>query len=118
MITAFVIFYLHWLRWFLLETPAMKVRGMAFLTSLVLILVQDVMMIVILALICSPHAFNDAFIFPLIACTCLPLSPDGQRGCVDSVLAFALNSSFIILNNFLKIVIRGKSQNKEHQPWL
>lgn len=108
---AFVIFNLYWLQCFLLEMPV-RVKAMAFSISLALILVQDTTMKITLALIYSPHEFDDA----LIACTCLSFSLDGQRGYVDSFLRFALKSSFIVFNNVLRIIIRRKSQNQGPQP--
>lgn len=77
--------------------------GVMFTTVFVLILEQDIMMIIILALIYPPSEFNNVYIFFflfLIACTCLVFSQHGQRGYVNFFLTFALNSSFIILNSY------------------
>lgn len=106
-----LLFNLYWLKCFLLEMPV-RVKAMVFLSSLALILVQDTMMKITLALIYSPHEFNDA----LIACTCLSFSLDGQRRYVDSFLRFALNSSFIILNNVLRLIIRRSHRIKDPSP--
>lgn len=89
-----------------------RVKAMVFLISLALILVQDTVMKITLALIYSPHEFNDA----LIACTCLSFSLDGQRRYVDSFLRFALNSSFIILNNVVRLIIRRSHRIKDPSP--
>lgn len=85
---------------------------MAFSVSLALISVQDTMMKIMLALLYSPHEFNDA----LIACTCLSCSLAGQRGYVDSFLRFALNSPFIILNNVSRTIIRRSHRIKDPSP--
>lgn len=89
-----------------------RVKAMVFLISLALILVQDTVMKITLALIYSPHEFNDA----LIAYTCLSFSLDGQRRYVDSFLRFALNSSFIILNNVVRLIIRRSHRIKDPSP--
>lgn len=98
-IPLLAIFNLPWLKMFSARNNSGL--GLMFTTSFVFILVQDIMMIIILALISPPPEFNNAFsIFFLIACTCLVFSQPGQRGYVDFFLTFALNSSFIVLNSY------------------
>ena len=69
-----------------------------------------------MVLIYLAYDFNYIFIF-ITACNCSEFCQDGKQEYVYPLITFALNSLFIIFNNFLKILIRKELQNKELQPW-